>query len=208
MTIQEPMTLLTDYLLAGWVIWLGWRLWGGGLPARLWAGAFWAIALAAVAGGTVHGFQAALGESASLALWRITVYAVGLGGFLLVAGALRGILPGGIGRWLLGLAGVKLALYLAWMSFHEDFLFVILNYAPDLLAVLGLALWAWWRRREPGALPVIGGILVSMAASAIQALGLAPHPHFNHNDLYHVVQMGAFYLLYLGGGRLGEGDSP
>jgi len=36
-------------------------------------------------------------------------------------------------------------------------------------------------------------------AALVQAFRLAPHPQFNHNDLFHVVQMGALYLLYRGG---------
>jgi hypothetical protein len=36
-------------------------------------------------------------------------------------------------------------------------------------------------------------------AALIQVLRIAPHPQFNHNDLFHVVQTGALYLLYRGG---------
>jgi hypothetical protein len=30
------------------------------------------------------------------------------------------------------------------------------------------------------------------------ASGIALHPHFNHNDLYHVVQIAAMLLFYRG----------
>ncbi len=43
------------------------------------------------------------------------------------------------------------------------------------------------------------GVAVSFAAAAVQQSGLALHRHFNHNDLYHVIQMGGLYLLYRGG---------
>jgi ribose/xylose/arabinose/galactoside ABC-type transport system permease subunit len=45
-------------------------------------------------------------------------------------------------------------------------------------------------------------IAVSLAGLAVLVLKLSPHPHFNHNDLYHVIQMGGLYCLYRGAERL------
>lgn len=205
MTITEPMTLVTDYLLAALVCIFARRLWragGGAMAARLWSGAFFASAAAALLGGTVHGFAPYLGPLVAAALWKGTVWSVGAAGLLLLAGAAFATLLGAARRWLLGAALLKFGLYAAWMATHDDFRYVIYDYAPALLAVLILFAWSWWRRRDPAAPWVAGGLLVSFAAAAVQALRLAPHPHFNHNDLYHVVQMGAFWLLYRGGLRL------
>jgi hypothetical protein len=41
-------------------------------------------------------------------------------------------------------------------------------------------------------------VVVSLAGLGVLVLKLAPHPHFNHNDLYHVIQMGGLYSLYRG----------
>jgi hypothetical protein len=35
----------------------------------------------------------------------------------------------------------------------------------------------------------------------VQMSGFALHRHFNHNDLYHVIQIVALWLLHLGGVR-------
>jgi hypothetical protein len=43
---------------------------------------------------------------------------------------------------------------------------------------------------------------VSLAAAAAQASGLDLHPSFNHNDLYHVVQIAAMALFYCGARRM------
>ena len=54
---------------------------------------------------------------------------------------------------------------------------------------------------DPDGLPkewIIGGVLVSFGAAGIQQSGIALHQHFNHNDIYHVVQMAGVYLLYRG----------
>ena len=53
---------------------------------------------------------------------------------------------------------------------------------------------------------LIGGILVSAVAAVIQRSGVRLHTHFNHNDLMHVVQMGAVWLLYQGGRRLQDAN--
>ena len=38
-----------------------------------------------------------------------------------------------------------------------------------------------------------------MLAALFQQGRVAIHAHFNHNDLYHVIQMGAMYFLFRGG---------
>ena len=38
----------------------------------------------------------------------------------------------------------------------------------------------------------------------MQASGFAPHPSFNHNDLYHVIQVAAMFLLYRGARTLND----
>jgi hypothetical protein len=40
--------------------------------------------------------------------------------------------------------------------------------------------------------------VVSVLAATIQVNGVALHHDFNHNDLYHVIQMGGMYLFYRG----------
>jgi hypothetical protein len=41
-------------------------------------------------------------------------------------------------------------------------------------------------------------VLVSFLAAGVQFNEIALHQHFNHNDLYHVIQMGGMYLFYRG----------
>jgi hypothetical protein len=51
----------------------------------------------------------------------------------------------------------------------------------------------------------VSGILVSFVASLIQQSGFALHQHFNHNDIFHVIQLLALWLLYRGGRLLDDG---
>jgi hypothetical protein len=203
MTISEPMTLVTDYLLAALVLVFALRLGRDGhrgqISIRMWSLAFYASAAAALAGGTYHGFNLYLSSLAAVLLWKITVYAVGLASLFLFAGAVFAALAETERRVLLVLAGFKFILYAAWMATHNDFRYVIYDYAPTLLFVLLLQGFAFWKSREESAPWIVAGIVVSFVGAGVQASGFALHTHFNHNDLYHVIQMGAFWLLYQGG---------
>lgn len=206
MSISEPMTLLTDYLLAVLVLVFALRLGRSGHPGqmsiRMWSLAFYASATAALVGGTYHGFNPYLSPLTALLLWKVTVYSVGLAGLFLFAGVLFAALAGTPRRALFALAGLKFLLYAGWMAVHNDFRYVIYDYVPTLIFVLLLQGTALWKRREESAPWIIGGIVLSFAGAGVQAAGFTLHEHFNHNDLYHVIQMGAFWMLYRGGLRL------
>jgi hypothetical protein len=49
---------------------------------------------------------------------------------------------------------------------------------------------------------ILAGVAVSVGAALVQASGFALHRHFNHNDLYHVIQIAAMLLLYRGAREL------
>ena len=93
MTVSEPMTLATDYLLGGVAAWLGLRLAKhreSQSSRTLWALAFAALALAAFLGGTWHGFvQGDL-------LWKATVLAAGTASFAMLAGSTFAVLSGAL----------------------------------------------------------------------------------------------------------------
>src|SRR5215207_4549600 len=61
------------------------------------------------------------------------------------------------------------------------------------------AVYAVIRWSEPGAPWLIAAILVTFVASVMQARRVGFHRHFNHNDLFHVIQLVALYLFYRGG---------
>ena len=231
MTISEPSTLITDYLLGSLTAVLAWRmiavrlkpdptLGKGGKPdptlgerraPRHQAVLYWGWALAATAvgsfaGGTYHGFGPAMAPASATLLWKITTLAMGVASVCLTAGAVTAAFIGSTRRTLLMAAVVKLVAYSAWMLTHDAFAYVIGEYGSTLLLVLGLLAANRIRGEGRHRAYLAGGILVSIAAAGIQQSGVRLHPHFNHNDLMHVVQMGAVWLLYQGGRRLHDAD--
>ena len=77
------------------------------------------------------------------------------------------------------------------MLFHDEFIYVVIDSGAAFAVVAALHLWRFngW---------ILAGVAVSILAAVVQASGIALHRHFNHNDLYHVVQMAAMVLLYRG----------
>ncbi len=206
MNIAEPTTMLTDYLLGALCLLWGWKLWRltesrKGAQA-LWARAFFATGLAAWLGGTVHGFTPTFPETLIMAMWKGTLYLTGIASFFMLAAVVLVSLPRAISRWGLAMCVLKLAGYLGWMFYHQDFRFVVYDYGSALIVILAFQLAALYRRRSVAAGWIAGGIVLCFVGAGIQQGGISLHAHFNHNDLFHVVQMGAFYLLFRGSSHL------
>ena len=131
-------------------------------------------------------------------LWNVTVYAIGLASFFLLTGTLRASILPPVRRFVILIPYVQLIAYVLWMATHDDFRYAIYDYACTNLSIVGLQLYAGISRRAVSAPWLIGGVLVSFLAAAIQVNEIALHRQFNHNDLYHVIQMAGMYLFYRG----------
>jgi len=193
------MTVLTDYLLAGVCATLGWLLLknrNNQYSRSFWAIAFLALALAALLGGTWHGFPVpALSRSTLFGLWTLTLLCAGVASFGMLAGSAYAATTGGLRLALLAFAAVKLAGFALWIQANQGFIVVILDTG---IAMLLVALLHALDRRNAASRWILAGVGASLAGAAVQAAGLAPHPHFNHNDLYHVIQIAAMVLYYRG----------
>jgi hypothetical protein len=188
--MNEPMTVVTDYALGGVAAWLSFLLFRNTQTSRrLWALAFAALAAAAFLGGTWHGFLQ------SNLLWKATTLSAGVASFGMVAGSSYAAFSGQPRMLVLTAALAKLLVYSAWMLSHDAFLYVVIDTGLAFTAVAAMHLWKWNG-------PILAGVAVSIAGALVQASGLRPHPHFNHNDLYHVIQIAALVLLYRGAKRL------
>ena len=191
--MSEPTTVLTDYALAAVSIFLGLKLVE---KSKFWALAFLALGLGAMLGGTWHGFLQ------NDVLWKATTLSVGVTSFGMVAGSANASTTGKLRTGLIAFAAGKLFAYAAWMLRHDDFVWVVADTGVALLLVAALHLWRFngW---------ILAGVAVSVLAGLAQASGLALHAHFNHNDLYHVLQTAAMFAFYRGVRRYAiEGSRP
>jgi hypothetical protein len=203
MPFSEPTTMVTDYMLALLNGYFAWRLWRVGKEAAQvsvcsWAAGFACFGLASLAGGTFHGFSMLFSQAVLEELWKVTVYAIGLASFFLLIGTFSASIPPPVRRFVILIPYVQLIAYVLWMATHDDFRNAIYDYAFTNLSIVVLQLHAGISRRAVSAPWLIGGVLVSFLAAAVQVNEIALHQHFNHNDLYHVIQIGGMYLFYRG----------
>ena len=138
MHITEPMTMVTDYLMAAQCVFLALSLLAksrraGRDSVGLWVTAFLVAALAAFAGGTAHGFRLYLGEANWSVVWTITVWSIGSGSVLMFIAGLRSALrpetdvvedrKAGV-RWLrrgIVVSAVGILLMVTKVSLHQHF---------------------------------------------------------------------------------------
>jgi hypothetical protein len=200
--IAEPVTLATDYVLAAACGATGTLLYlraDGQRSRRFWAAALVALALTALLGGTYHGFRYEMSRGAALWLWKYAVLLTGLASFGFVAGSAVACTSGRL-RWaLIALATLKALAYEGWMLRHDDFVWVIADTGGAMAVVFVLHAVT---HRAAGSRWILAGVALSAAGAAAQASGFSLHEHFNHNDLYHVLQTGATLLFYRGARRL------
>ena len=205
--VTEPMTVATNFLLAVLAFVFGWRLAYPSAPessaARVClAAALLATGCAALLGAFAHGTDPARDEALRDRFWRGALYATGLVGAATVASVAFFAARGSIRSAILVFAGIKLAVFIVRVARHPEFRVAAADYGAALAIVLAAAAYMAVRHRAPGMSWLIVGVLVSLVAGIVQARRLALHRQFNHNDLYHVIQMAALYAFYRGGALL------
>lgn len=207
MANSEPMTAATDLVLA-----LGCTFWGArqllaGRRTRCTSRVFWGLgflgfAAAAFAGGLYHGMRDAFSPAVGAALWRAVVASMAVASAAMLAGAVRAFVGRAARPFWLAVCAMKLAVVLVFFGGSENFTAVIVDYGIAQFAMLYLAASAWRRERTESAPWILAGVAVSVIAAAIQQSGFALHRHFDHNDLYHLVQFSGMYLFDRGGRKL------
>ena len=196
--------MITDYLLGGWTFYLAFKLIRKGMRVSqrsiiLWGLSFVATGIAALIGGTSHGFALYFGTMTKAVIWTATLISIGFASLFLLSSAIITTFKKPLRDWLIAATALKFILFAVWIVSHSEFKYVIYDYVPAMIGVLTVQVYGRYSRGDKSAVWIISGILISFGAAAVQQSGFTLHEHFNHNDLYHVIQMGAIYMLYKGG---------
>jgi hypothetical protein len=202
MILTEPITTLTDYAIAIEAIVCSGMLAQAGyfrqqVAIQLWAAAFGCIAIAAGLGGTVHGSALLLDDVTRANLWQLVLYALSAASSLMLAATIVSSIADRWQRGCLAIVGIKFLLSVVWALEHQSFSDAAVDYLAAMLVVLVLQGWMIYRHQASSTQWIIAGIFVSFMATAIQLSQLVLAV-FNHNDLYHLVQMVTLYLFYRG----------
>lgn len=192
--IGEIATLATDYALGVLALVLAWRL-RTRADTRAMAVPFLWLAPAAFAGGTFHGLRATLGDTGKFLLWGTTSLAMFGFSYSLLVSYATACLPARWHRSIRALAASKLVVCLAFLVRDPGFLWLLLDYGGSMLALIVVHVGFAPRARATAWLGV--AVVLSVLGALVQRLRLAPSAAFNHNDLYHVVQMASMVCFYL-----------
>ena len=200
----EVVTMVTDYLLAatafGAAMWL-WKS-AAGVPGRWWAVAFLATGVAAVLGGTSHGYAPVIDKQTHGLVWRLTYVTVGIANFCILYGAVLAAVPRRFFRAAVAVLLARMLAVAAALIVVAQFRFVLYDYAITLVGLLALAA-ARGAQRQPGARWIVAGVAASTIGAVVQLARIGQGRVFNHNDLFHVVQAIGIALYARGGRELG-----
>ena len=205
--ITEPMTVLTNVVLAGLAFVLGARLGYGAAAEGSASGGLLglgmlATAFAAAFGAAAHGIDPRTDRAQRERCWRASLYTLGFAGAATTASVAFFTARGSIRTAILVVAGLKLLAYLVSVARRPEFRVASADSGGALVVLLVAALYAIARWHAAGMRWLVAGVAVSLVAGLVQVRRIAFHRHFNHNDLFHVIQMVALYLFFRGGALL------
>lgn len=198
MPIAEPITTLTDYILAiECIVFMILLVPIQQNSVRLWAAAFATAAIAAALGGTCHGFAPYLSQETLVNLWHLMMALLGFTSFFLLGGTVISALPRSSHLWLLGAIALKLGFHLYFTTETNNFLYAVSDYLSAMAIVFVLQLPDAFKRLT-SAILIISGIVVSGIAASVLWIEVAAIDPLTPNDVYHLIQMIALYLLFRG----------
>lgn len=199
--ITEPMTMITDYLIALelilFIIFLQPSI--SNLSRLSIVFLFITTVVGAIAGGTSHGFTEYLGEDRHKFTWSLTVQSIAVGTTFFELALIVEYFSSMTQILLILLILSQLVMYQIWIMGKDEvtFLYVIINYGGTMIISLLFLIFRYLQEDEQSVEYLIIGIVIAFIAAGIQQSGFKLHTHFNHNDIFHVIQMIALYFFYL-----------
>lgn len=196
--MAEPLTSLTDYVIALEALLFTLLLWQRGKTGWLWGAAFASVSIAALLGGTHHGFNPVLSYRQQLWLWQGMQLALAGASFWIVV-AVAWECQRSLHFWqMLLLAFLKLLIMVVLGYLTLNFALSVVDY----LLALGLVLLVDSRRFRPQTTARLTWIGLGVGGSSVAALVLLGSWPATLNLSpavgYHLIQIGALYCLYRG----------
>jgi hypothetical protein len=202
----EKTTAVTDLVLAlvafGGIVFLRGLLLNSGelWKISIWSAAIGSIGLAAALGAVTHGLI--LSRAFHHRSWRVLNLALSLAVSLFVVGVVYDLWGFEVSLTTLPILLIAgLGFYLTTLIYPGIFFLFIVYEVAALIFALGAYIFLTIRQDLPGACLMAAGILVSIIAAGIQAnksVILTFIWRFDHNGIYHLVQVVGLMLLLMG----------
>ena len=167
---------------------------------NLWILVLALLAIAAALGSIAHGFQ--MPHALEAGLWHPIKLALGLLVALFMVAVVYDIWGQFIARRILpAMVLIGLGFFGITLIWSDSFLVFIIYETVAMLLALGGYAWLAWRGRLKGAWLMTGGIFTTIAAAGVQAgkvLSFTFIWSFDHNGVYHLIQMVGIALIVAG----------
>lgn len=201
----EQTTAVTDlilFILAGFIAFHVYQT-GKDIDrpkALIWASAFVVLALASIIAAVAHGFV--MSENMRHILWQPINLFLGLTVALFVVGVVRDLRPQkDPTRITLIMVAVGILFYAVTVIKSGTFLIFIFFEAAAMFFALSAYIRLYWTTKKVGSNIMALGILVTILAAAVQATKAVNFTliwEFDHNGLFHILQMAGILILWRG----------
>ena len=198
----ELTTGATDLVLAieCVVVWgCLWRTPGDRWRMGLWSWVCGLLACASFLGAVAHGWE--MPDSWRAALWKPLYLSLGLLVALFLVGAVFDWQGRRVALWLLPWSiGIGFVFFVLTALLNGGFLIFVIYEATAMLIALAIYCFLAATHRLKGAGLVAGAILLNLAAAGVQASSVSCRVFvpFDHNGVFHLVQMAGTGVLGLG----------
>ncbi len=201
----EQTTAITDVLLAIVALYVTFSIYYVGkkvdiIKTRIWVAAFGLLFLAALLGAFAHGIK--MSPATNALIWQPLNLSLGISIALFAAGVIYDWKGFSISRNLfIILLGSGILFYTITLLIPGSFFVFILYEAVAMIFSLILYIYLWVGKKFPGALFMATGILITMIAAVIQTinnLSITIIWDFDHNGLFHIIQMIGIIVIMSG----------
>jgi len=167
---------------------------------QVWVAVLILLTIAAALGAIAHGLK--LPAKTTDRIWQPLNLALGLAIALFVVGVVYD-------KWGIGLSclilpvmiGLACLFFILTRLYSKTFLVFIIYQSVAMLFALGVYGWLALSEQRPGALWLVSGVSLTILAATIQAtktVSLTFIWPFDHNGIYHLIQMVGMICLVLG----------
>jgi hypothetical protein len=197
----ERMTALTDIILGVLAVYVTAQIAQyTGFKAQVWAWAFGLLAFSAILGAIAHGFE--MSQKTNDRLWMPLNLSLGVALGLFVVGALYDLSGEALAQKILPfMLAAGFVFFLVTVFIHGNFMTFIAYEAVAMLFSLGVYIFLTFNGTLPGAGWMFAGVLVTIMAAVVQAIGKTGKSmiwYFDNNGVFHWIQMIGVILLLIG----------
>ena len=200
--IYEPMTVFTDLLIVFFGIWFG-RVIQMWFTVRFmevhfhFSNYFFLVAFTALFGAIFHAIYPEY-ETFRNFLWKLTMLGMALSIFAMIMGTLYYSVPFDMVQRIKWLVAAIIFICIIWFYFDDDLMNAVKLYVPSVILIMVLMIYGWLVKGDSGGAWILGGFFVTLVGASFTVTKIGFHQHFNHNDIFHIIQIGGMALIYRG----------